>query len=390
MFTNQESAFARVFQAASPEKKERLLRSVNERVADILQKEGVSAPSVEFHVALICHADASDALALKEELEKSDVFIPELAGTDEKTISILNRLSQGEIKPREAYRQMLVQASGSTVFGSILSVFGVPLTNFQEFETALHKILYKSEKKVAHVDVGKDSDLPFFISMAFRDVANSLKKLLVKKNLSFEDARENVARSMIKVGLAQKLREEHMLNTLPQAIAKTILKNEDLQHPNRTEPIRVFMFLGADHETVPRKIEQVGDSITYEKVQKTKKSRESITQKVCAGETITEEDKNYFVLTTIFSALYQSAPKKIKARHKDFVHKFSKGALVSVLADVYIDNAEEIYNTFKGGAPKNLSEFKYNEFIIRFFIQLLNEREDEIELALNTFENENG
>lgn len=376
--------FLRSFSTTSLEKKEQMALSINQEIATILQKEGISAPPVEFEVALISHSSKKDAHNLAEGLKTCDVFIPEMFGSSPEEIAIYNKLSQGDLKVNEAYRELLTLKYGSTVRGSVAALFKKPIGNFPNFFIGLLEIISNSKKKIAHVDIGYNNPLLEKIVDGLRDIEIASANAVFSRLTTFQESRDEISKAYEAFGATQKLREQHMLKNLAPAIAETIKQNVDLQHPSRTKPIRVYMYLGATHTTIPSEIYARGDTVKVTRAKNT--GGESSLEKVTKGVPLTEAEKDSLTLFPIVTAVYRFAPKQMKKNLKDFTDLYGDQVFIQILTDVYTDQAEKLYVQFKKGlGTLRESELKKSSFIAQFFHTLLTERAPEIEKAMQKF-----
>ena len=187
--------------------------SIHGEVGRILNEKGIQAPPIKLHVAFIYHGTRADARDLKSELNKCDIFIPELSHTP--LVRFLHQeLAHGNITPQEFWKRNSLDP---------VQYKSMPFRVLPGFYKELLSMIHNSKKIIRFVDVPLESVL-----------CDLLRDPLVKElpRLEKELHRE---------------REEYMLNQLPKVLADVVEHHSALQPPHRRSPLRVFMFLGAAH-----------------------------------------------------------------------------------------------------------------------------------------------
>lgn len=361
-------------------------KSLNQEVAAILAREGIKAPKVEVHVALIQHGTEEDAEGIRKEILDCDLFAPEGVGHFPEYTALLNELSSGKITLKEAHERSLKVLGKRTWIGAILS----KIIGFEGFHSRIVQILANSKKIVMHVDAPRDSVLANETAGSLASLVWSMLRVLWKNNTSYDAAAKGVVSSVTKFAIFNRKREDMMVSTLPAAIAKAIKENPRLQSPARTDPIKVFMYLGAAHNRVPKLLANPDVSVTSRVADNTKHTGavghfHKILMQTRDGKEMTLDDGKILVLEMLFSTMLQDARHALRNRFAAATKKFGGAVIPHILAEVFADKGEEVYTEYKKFAPSLLRIFfgrPREHAATAYLLKLSKERSKEIDLKI--------
>ncbi len=361
-------------------------KSLNQEISAILAREGIKAPKVEVHVALIQHGTEEDAEGIRKEILDCDLFAPEGVGHFPEYTELLNELSAGKISLKEAHERSLKILGKRPWIGAILS----RLIGFEGFHTRIVQILAGSNKVVMHVDAPKDSALANETAGALASLVWSMLRVMWKNKAPYDAAAKGVVGSVTKFAVFNRKREDLMVSSLPAAIAKAIKEHPQLQSPARTDPIKVFMYLGAAHNRVPKLLAKPDVAVTSRVADNSKHTGivghfHKILMETRDGKDMTLDDGKVLVLEMIFSAMLQDARHALKNRFASATKKFGGAVIPHILAEVFADKGEEIYTEYKKHAPSLLRIFfsrPHDHELTAYLLKLCKERGKEIDTKI--------
>jgi hypothetical protein len=361
-------------------------KSLNQEVAAILAREGIKAPKIEVHVALIQHGTEEDAEGIRKEILECDLFAPEGVGHFPEYTELLNELSAGKITIKEAHERSLKILGKRTWIGAILS----KIIGFEGFHARIVQILAKSNKVVMHVDAPRDSALANETAGSLASLAWSLFRAMWKNNISYDVAAKGIVNSVTKFAIFNRKREDLMVSTLPAAIAKAIKEHPRLHSPARTDPIKVFMYLGAAHNRVPKLLANPDVTVTSRVADNSKHTGvvghfHKILMETRDGKSMTLDDGKVLILEAIFSTMLQGSRHALKNRFAAATKKYGGAVIPHILAEVFADKGEEVYTEYKKHAPSLLRIFfaRHREHeTTTYLLKLCKERSKEIDAKI--------
>lgn len=361
-------------------------KSLNQEVAAILAREGIKAPKVEVHVALIQHGTEEDAEGIKKEILNCDLFAPEGIGHFPEYTKLLNELSAGKITLKEAHERSLKILGKRTWIGAILS----KIIGFEGFHSRIVQILANSNKIVMHVDAPRDSALANETAGSLASLVWSMLRVLWKNNTSYDAAAKGVVHSVTKFAIFNRKREDMMVSTLPAAIAKAIKENPRFQSPARTDPIKVFMYLGAAHNRVPKLLANPDVAVTSRVADNSKHTGvvghfHKILMETRDGKNMTLDDGKILVLEVLFGVMLQDGRHALRNRFATVTKKYGGAVIPHILAEVFADKGEEVYAEYKKFAPSLLRIFfsrSREHAATAYLLKLCKERSKEIDAKI--------
>ncbi|MBI2635313.1 MAG: hypothetical protein HYW79_02095 [Parcubacteria group bacterium] len=197
-----------------------------EKTSETKEKED-GEPKISFDIFYSFHDTAKDAEGLAERIKKSDIYMPELFGWNERYLNDTKAIAEGKMTPDELMWKRLR---------------GFDQEYPYSFDYAEAKALYKSSKYVAYVDVPREH--PLFDKGA--DAREELGRIDLTKN--FSELAVSFNESVRRWADVQKEREVYILSELGR-FADSI-KDGRMPKLKGKKEIKILIALGAMHTGV--------------------------------------------------------------------------------------------------------------------------------------------
>jgi len=211
-----------------------------EKMSETKEKES-GEPKISFDIFYSFHDTEKDAKGLAEQIKKSDVYMPELFGWDERYLNDTKAIAEGKMTPDELMWKRLR---------------GFDQEYPHSFDYAEAKALYKSGKYVAYVDVPREH--PLFDKGA--DAREELGRIDLEKNFPelVASFKENVKRWAD----VQKKREAYILSELKRFA--DIIKDGRVPELKGKKEIKTLIALGAMHTGVYHELTRAKEETSRE------------------------------------------------------------------------------------------------------------------------------
>lgn len=175
------------------------------------------------------HTKRKDQLPAREYFEECDVFLPEHPDWNEAIQSIYNKVSKGEITPKEGLGELRKH------------------TSFPSFQLAELEMVYKSGKPVAFADLSSNDPAIEELFSANDHLKEAFNALVLEDKEDFQQAIMSFRSAVSDFGAKHKDREKKIAENLEQTLKAVVNKNPDLKDKKE---IKVLMTLGAAHSGV--------------------------------------------------------------------------------------------------------------------------------------------
>lgn len=353
--------------------------SLDRQVRAILEPEGIKAPPLRIHIALVKHETAEDVAAFAEEMRSSHIVIAEDYGASADTIELSQAISDGLITPEQMKQ---IRSGGNAGEGPMGGFMG-----------AFYKALYNSNVRVAHVDV-RSSDPAFPQVHTQLRIAAAHQAAIITKRASYDEASVRAADSKcIMEETIITRRNEHMIAQLALQIASVIRNTPELQASELKEPLKVFMFLGARHKDVATQLQASGTKVVarQHKAGRIAVRADHLAPKSGRGEQITKTDGELIVRETILGFVYENIGKAMPGQSPfQALEERNVGTILAprILADVCARDTRAVYEAYPGDLltqefsqdPK-VREVQQGEIVqkfVEFYQSILTKYKDEI------------
>ncbi len=184
-------------------------------------------PTVSLEFLFGSHLTADDAKKLKEKIDESDVFVPEMGGWPEGLDTVLQTIADGTISP--SYYDKLIDAQ---------------IREGKHFEEEELRLLLNCKKKILLVDIPQGSEFTSLLEArtqkrraamdAFISGSYDLYESLLKQSFDIDARIEN-------------FREQYIQKRFAEELPSLLYRYPDLK---RKDAIKVFVFLGSFHTQV--------------------------------------------------------------------------------------------------------------------------------------------
>lgn len=314
--------------------------SLDRQVRAILEPEGIKAPPLRVHIALVKHETAEDVAAFAEEMRSSHIVIAENYGASADTLKLAQALSNGLITLEQMEQMRSVGSAGENPMGGFLKAFD--------------ETLYGSNAKVAHVDV-RSSDPAFSKVHTQIRIAEAHHEAIVTKRASYDEASVRAADSRrIMEETILTRRNEHMIAQLALQIASVIRTTPELQASKLKGPLKVFMFLGAKHEDVATQLQASGTKVVarQHKAGRIAVRADRLATKSGRGNEVTQKDGELIVRETILGFAYEVIGRAMPPEQNPFqaLEERNVGTILAprILADVCARDSRAVYEAYPG------------------------------------------
>lgn len=191
------------------------------------QKPEKGEPRVSINIFYAAHAMEKDIEKLDESMEGVDVFIPEMAGWNEKRVGMFRDISEGKLTAEQALKKQRASPEKNT------------------FRYYYHKKFYDSfyntQKRIEVIDIPENSPI-------FKDLVESLK-VRFDFGKDFEENLNEYKKRGKKYADMQKKREEYILAKLKE-LRGDITKNPSEYDLNKNGEVKLLLQLGAVHTRI--------------------------------------------------------------------------------------------------------------------------------------------
>ena len=206
-----------------------------EQKIEKLEKE----PKISYHILYGPHVTSKDFEKLEEAFKKADVYIPEKLGYITDTLEYYNKLSQGELNPKEMAKEFGIDSGSHTL--------------------KQYQVIYNSKKPILFVDV-PDVNQELMEECERNDDLNTESFKLFTQGM-YDSAIEKMRKCVINDANFELKREELIKKNLKGRIAELIEDNPQLE---KKDKIRALLTLGALHTRIYHDLKKEGLSAFWE------------------------------------------------------------------------------------------------------------------------------
>lgn len=205
------------------------------------QESQEKEPNINLDFYFFAHGTKEDFEKLEEKIQNCDIYIPEIYRYDEKTYTLMNQVSMGEITPNEAAEQMLfptdeVKHQLNLIHNTKkpITFIDIPNTIYQQDPSYLNMEKASKEQQEKSLDDFLSGDFDQSIKFMKSHIANNAWCSIYRENFLIENLSKNL--------------QPHILQLIEQ--------NPDLDK----DEINILLAYGASHTKMHHDLKKDKDS----------------------------------------------------------------------------------------------------------------------------------